>query len=319
MSDDTAPIRLGVSSCLLGQKVRYDGGHKLDPFLVNTLGEYVEFVPVCPEFEAGFGVPRESFQLVGDAQRPRLVTQKTRRDCTEQLETWAHRRVEELAPLGLCGFVFKSKSPSSGMERVNVYGANGMAARVGRGLFARIFMDRFPLLPVEEEGRLHDPRLRENFVEAIFTMRRWRETLAAGRTRGGLVDFHTRHKLLLLAHGTAIYREMGRLVAAAAALAPEELYASYQRLLLEALHAKPTVAKHTNVLLHMVGYFRKVLTPDERQELVETVEAYRLGHVPLIVPVTLLRHYVRKYDEPYLKQQVYLAPHPLELKLRNHA
>jgi uncharacterized protein YbgA (DUF1722 family)/uncharacterized protein YbbK (DUF523 family) len=311
-------IKLGISACLLGQPVRYDGGHKWDRFLTDTLGKFVEFVPVCPEAECGLGIPREAMRLVGDPAAPRLVTIRTSVDYTDLMLDWASRRVVELESEGLCGFIFKSDSPSSGMERVRVYNSQGMPMKTGVGLFARAFMEHFPLLPVEEEGRLHDPKLRENFIEAIFTLKRWRENLAQGRTRRGLVDFHTRHKLLLLAHIPRHMREMGKLTAQADKRPLPELYDAYQRLLLEALRLKTTVKKNCDVLHHLMGYFKKQLASDEKQELLEIIDHYRRGYVPLIVPVTLINHYVRKYEQPYLKAQHYLNPHPLELQLRNH-
>lgn len=311
-------IRLGISTCLLGEKVRYDGGHKLDAFLRDTLGRYVEYVPVCPEVECGLPVPREPMRLVGDPKAPRLVTSRTGLDHTDRMLAWARRRVEELATEDFCGFVFKAKSPSSGMERVKVYTSAGMPSGTGAGMFARVFRERFPLLPVEDEGRLHDPVLRENFVERLFSLQRWRDALAAGRSRRNLVAFHTREKLLLLAHSPELYRGMGRLVAHAAERELDDLYAEYQTLLLEALKLKATPRKHANVLQHCLGYFKRVLSTDEKQELLEIIESYRAGLVPLVVPMTLMNHYVRKYDQPYLREQTYLNPHPLELGLRNH-
>ncbi|MGQ9689611.1 MAG: YbgA family protein [Desulfobaccales bacterium] len=310
-------IRLGISTCLLGQPVRYDGGHKWDRFITDTLGKYVEFVPVCPEVECGLGVPREAMRLVGDPERPRLVTVRSGIDHTERMLAWARRRVKELETEDLCGFIFKSDSPSSGMERVKVYGPSGSPSKTGVGLFARTFMEHFPLLPVEEEGRLHDPKLRENFIEAIFTLKRWRE-VPAEDGRGALVDFHTRHKLLLRAHSPEHLRQMGKLVAQAAALPLEELRQTYQRLLLEVLRKKTTVKKNTDVLYHLMGYFKGNLSADEKQELREVIDLYHRGLVLLIVPVTLINHYVRKYDQTYLKAQWYLNPHPIELQLRNH-
>jgi len=312
-------IRLGISRCLLGDPVRFDGSHKLDRFLVDTLGAYVDYVPVCPEVECGMGIPRETLRLVGDPERPRLVTSRTNKDHTAQMQAWAGRRVDELDQEQLCGFIFKSKSPSSGMERVKVYNEqNGIPVHRGVGLFARAFMDRFPLLPVEEEGRLHDPRLRENFIESIFVYRRWRELLAESRKLSGLVDFHTRHKLLVLSHSPELYREMGRLVARAREAGPAKSFGNYQALLMQSLRLKATVRKHTNVLQHMMGYFKKELSADEKKELLDVIEQYHHELVPLVVPLTLINHYVRKYGQAYLKQQFYLNPHPLELKLRNH-
>ena len=311
-------IRLGISTCLMGEPVRYDGGHKLDRFLTETLGQYVEYVPVCPEVECGLPVPRESMRLEGDPDSPRLVASRTKQDMTDRMVKWARKRVVELESNGLCGFIFKSDSPSSGMERVRVYNEKGMPVKRGVGMFARAFMEHFPLLPIEEEGRLHDPSLRENFIERIFTLRRWRESLARGENRGTLVDFHTRHKLLILSHSPKHYQIMGKLVAQAKDLPLKELYRQYQILLMEALFLKATPKKNSNVLLHMMGYFKEQLSPDEKQELLEVIDHYRQDYIPLIVPVTLIHHYVRKYDQPYLKEQVYLNPHPMELQLRNH-
>jgi len=311
-------VRLGISTCLLGENVRYDGGHKLDHFLKDTLGQYVEYVPVCPEVECGLGVPRESMRLTGDPESPRLVTTRTNRDHTEKMVKWAGRRVKELEKENLCGFIFKSNSPSSGMERVRVYNEKGMPAKKGVGIFAGIFMEHFPLIPVEEEGRLHDPVLRENFIERIFTLKRWREFLSGKMSVGNLVDFHTSHKLLLLSHSEKIYRMMGKLVAGAKSLPAKELYGQYETLLMDALKLKATARKNTNVLNHMTGYFKKQLSHDEKQELLEIIEQYRLGYIPLIVPITLINHYTRKFREEYLGKQFYLKPHPAELKLRSH-
>jgi uncharacterized protein YbgA (DUF1722 family)/uncharacterized protein YbbK (DUF523 family) len=311
-------IKIGISSCLLGEKVRYDGGHKLDRFLVYTLGKFVQYVPVCPEVECGLSVPRESMHLEGDPSSPRLVTSRTHIDHTEKMFTWAKRRVAELEKEDLCGFIFKSNSPSSGMERVKVYLDTGIPVKTGVGIFGRAFMERFPLLPVEDEGRLHDPDLRENFIERVFVFKRWRELLAGRSSLGALVAFHTRHKLQVLAHSTKHYNEMGRLVAHGKDMSLKELYAEHQRLFMEALKLKATPKKNANVLMHMVGYFKDRLTGDEKHELIENIEAYRKEMLPLIVPVTLINHYVRKYDEPYLKEQFYLHPHPMELQLRNH-
>ena len=312
-------ITIGVSACLLGQNVRYDGGHKHDRFLTDTLGKYVTYRPVCPEVECGLGVPRESMRLVGDPAAPRLVTIRTRQDHTGRMILWARKRVAELEKENLCGFIFKSDSPSSGMERVKVYAEGGMPEKKGVGIFARIFMEHFPLIPVEEEGRLHDPLIRENFIERIFTLKRWVESVGAGRSRRGLVDFHTRHKLLILAHSEKHERPMGRLVAQVGARPSlEDIYVQYQELLMEALRLKATPKKNANVLQHMMGYFKQQLSADEKMELQEIIDQFRLGYLPLIVPVTIMNHYVRKYDQPYLRMQVYLNPHPLDLQMRNH-
>jgi uncharacterized protein YbgA (DUF1722 family) len=256
--------------------------------------------------------------LEGDPESPRLVTLRTKQDTTERMVSWAKKRVVELEKEGLCGFIFKSDSPSSGMERIRVYNKKGMPVKKGVGMFARIFMDHFPLLPVEDEGRLHDPKLRENFVERIFALKRWREVLANKESRGNLVDFHTQNKLLILSHSPKHYQIMGKLVAQAKDIPLKNLYHQYQNILMEALQLKTTPKKNANVLMHMMGYFKVELSSGEKKELLEVIENYRQEYIPLIVPITLINHYVRKYDQPYLKQQVYLNPHPSELQLRNH-
>jgi uncharacterized protein YbgA (DUF1722 family)/uncharacterized protein YbbK (DUF523 family) len=311
-------IRLGISSCLLGEMVRFDGGHQLNRYLRDTLGEYVEYVPVCPEVELGLPTPRETLRLVEKDDGPRLVFSKSGEDITDKMLSWAKKRVKELEQENLCGFVFKAKSPSSGMERVKLYDRNGVPSKQGIGLFARTFMEHFPLLPVEEDGRLNDPRLRENFVECIFTFKRWRDMLAKGRTAANLVDFHTRHKLLILSHSPEIYREMGKLVAQAGKSDIEVLLADYETLLMKSMRLRTTVRKQVNVLQHLLGFFKKELTADEKKEILEQVQLYRQGTMPLIVPLTLINHHVRKLQKPYLMQQYYLNPHPVELQLRNH-
>ena len=309
-------FKIGISSCLLGNPVRWNAGHKLDRFLTNTLGQFVEYVPVCPEVEAGFGVPRESVRLVGDPENPRMITFKSKKDLTDQMTRWAKKRVKQLEKEDLCGFIFKSGSPSSGMIRVKVYSEKGMPRKVGVGMFARAFMDHFPRIPVEDDGRLHNPAIRENFIERIFSLKRWRDITAKSPRIGKLVDFHSRNKLLLLSHSQKHYRLMGKLVANGKTLTPRKLFDQYEQLLLEALALKTTAKKNTNVLQHLMGYFKKQLAADEKQELLEVFEQYRKGYVPLLVPLTLINHYVRKYDQPYLKIQTYLNPHPVELKLR---
>jgi uncharacterized protein YbgA (DUF1722 family)/uncharacterized protein YbbK (DUF523 family) len=312
-------IKIGVSQCLLGENVRWNGGHARSRFITDTLSHYVDFVPVCPEVEAGFPIPRETFRLVGDIENPRLITSRTKVDHTEKMVQWASQKVEKLESENLCGFIFKKDSPNSGLYRVKVYNDKGMPVKKGVGLFARAFIERFPRIPVEEEGRLNDPNLRENFIERIFTLKRWRETLEKEKSMGSLVDFHTRHKLLILSHSQTHYRALGKLVAQGKSLPVETLFDHYELQLLESLNLKATVKKNINVLLHLLGYFKKELSSDEKQEVLEIIERYREGYVPLIVPITLINHFVRKYQQPYLLQQVYLNPHPVELKLRNHA
>lgn len=311
-------IRIGISACLLGQNVRYDGGHRHDRYLTDTLGRWFEWVPVCPEVECGLGVPREAMRLVGDPENPRLVTIRSGIDHTDRMQAWAAGRLEALAQEGLCGFIFKSRSPSSGMAAVKVYGVSGPAVKKGVGIFAGAFMRRFPLIPCEEEGRLNDPVLRENFIERIFVYGRWREMEKRGPAVKDLIAFHRDHKLLILSHSPKHVTALGRLLADPDRSDPGKLQERYVGLLMEGLRLTATVRKQTNVLQHMAGYFKKRLTDDEKRELGEVIGNYHRGLIPLVVPITLISHYVRLYDEPYLKGQVYLTPHPLELMLRNH-
>ncbi|GKS56586.1 hypothetical protein YTPLAS18_01130 [Nitrospira sp.] len=318
MQTDTPPIRLGISRCLLGEGVRYDGGHKRDTFLVDVLGPHVEWVPVCPEAEAGLGTPREAMRLEGTSDRCRLITIQTRVDHTERLTNWGHVRLHELAAQDLSGYVFKKDSPSCGVERVRIFNTHGMPAKKGAGLFARAFQSRFPMIPVEEEGRLCDPVLRDNFIERVFAYHRWLTAVQAGLTRTRIVRFHTMHKYLLLAHSEPHYRTLGRLVAQADRWSPRELGFRYGRLFMDALGKRATIRKHVNVLQHLVGHFRAHLSTNQTRELHEVIADYHRGLLPLIVPMTLVRHYVRLFDVPYVRDQVYLNPHPKELMLRNH-
>lgn len=312
-------LKIGVSTCLLGENVRWNGGHQLNTFIKDVLGTVMEFVPVCPEVECGLGVPREPLRLTGDPESPRLVFRKSGEDITERMTAWTEERIKELEKEDLCGFIFKNKSPSSGLYRVKVYNEKGNPVNKGRGLFARAFVRAFPRVPVEEDGRLSDAGIRENFIERIFVFRRWRDVLEKEKHPRHLMAFHTCHKYLLMAHSPKHYKLMGKHVASVARDHLDDQYREYETMLLEALDLKCTVAKHVNVLHHMTGYFKKKISADEKQELLEVIEHYRAGHLPLIVPVTLVNHYVRKYDQAYLRDQVYLNPHPLELKLRNHA
>jgi uncharacterized protein YbgA (DUF1722 family)/uncharacterized protein YbbK (DUF523 family) len=311
-------ITLGISSCLLGNNVRYDGGHKLDHFLVDTLGQYVDWVPVCPEAACGLGIPREAMRLVGDPEDPRLITIRTGKDHTPKMKRWAKERIGELEQEGLCGFVFKARSPSSGMRGVKIYNEAGIPYATGSGIFAHAFMKRFPLLPVEDEGRMHDPGIRENFIERIFVYQRWQEYIRKDGSLGGLVAFHTDHKYLIMAHSQKHYSLLGKMVAAGKNTRKEKLLVEYLETLMEGLQLLATPKKNTNVLQHMAGYFKEQLSPEEKKELLEVITNYHDGLVPLIVPITLLKHYVRKYKEDYLARQFYLNPHPLELMLRNH-
>jgi uncharacterized protein YbgA (DUF1722 family)/uncharacterized protein YbbK (DUF523 family) len=303
----------------MGENVRYDGGHKRDRYLINTLGQFVEWVPVCPEVEIGLSTPREAMHLVGDPEDPRLVTIKTDKDHTDRMQTWARERLEQLAEVGLHGFVFKSKSPSSGLYRVKVYSEHGIPSRIGTGIFPREVMRCFPLLPLEEEGRLHDMGLRENFIERVFVTYRLSCMLEKDPTPAGVVAFHTAHKLTMMAHSPDHYRKMGRLVAQAGNLPWSELIDSYGRLLAEGLQVMATRGRHANVLQHLMGFLKGFLSTEDKAELLRLVQDYQEGLVPLIVPLTLLKHHLSRHPvADWVHQQVYLHPYPKELMLRNH-
>jgi uncharacterized protein YbgA (DUF1722 family)/uncharacterized protein YbbK (DUF523 family) len=319
----TATLRVGVSACLLGRPVRFDGQHKRDGFLVDELGPFVTFVPVCPELEVGMGVPRETLRLVrrpGGKGDPRLVA-RSGEDWTERMTSFARARVAALAREDLSGFVLKKDSPSCGVWRVKQYDDDGpetgSPSRDGQGLFAAELQRMFPRLPVEEEGRLCDAKLRDNFIERVFAYQRLRALWSTRWSMKSLVAFHTREKMALLAHDEPGYRRLGRLVAVGKDLARDELRASYEAGFMQALGKLATPARHANVLMHMFGHFSDRLSAEARQEVLTVIDDHRQGLVPLVVPLTLLRHYVRVLKVPYLAEQTYLEPHPKELMLRN--
>ncbi len=315
---DAAPVRIGISSCLLGHEVRWDGGHKRDRFLTDVLAPFVEWVPICPEVEAGMGTPREPVHLSRESGELRMLGNKSSEDWTRRMAEFAGRRASEIAELELSGYVLKRDSPSCGMERVKVRLGQGQSRRDGRGLFAAALIAHSPFLPIEEEGRLNDPKLRENWVERVFAYRRLRSLFAARWTIGELVAFHAAHKLQLLAHSTEAYRRLGRLVAAAKSTPRGELRERYEGGFMSALAERATPGRHVNVLEHCVGYLREHLDASVREALASQIADYRAGFVPLVVPVTMIRHYVRQLGIAYLAQQLYLEPHPKELMLRNH-
>ncbi len=308
-----------MSACLLGQKVRFDGGHKHDRYLTDTLGQYFEWVPVCPEVEVGLPVPRPTIRLEMHDGQLRLFMPKEGRDLTRQMRSYAKARAKELKNENLSGYLFKRGSPSCGMEQVRVCQDEGRPpTRNGRGLFAEAILARFPNLPVEEEGRLHDRPLRENWVTRVFAYHRLRRLWNRRWRIGDLVEFHTAHKFLLLAHSPKEYRELGRVVAEAKSYTRAELRTTYESQFMSVLSKRATRARNTNVLQHILGFFKKDLDTASRQELLGHIHDYRSGQVPLVVPLTLVAHYVRLLDVACLRDQVYLNPHPKELALRNH-
>ena len=308
-------ISLGISSCLLGQKVRFDGNHKLDTFLTGTLGQYFEWVPVCPEVAIGLGVPRPPIRLVGSPTAPRAVGVKDASlDVTVRLAAYGKLQARQLTELS--GYVFKSRSPSCGMERVKVYQQNGAPAKRGRGIYADAFLSGQPWLPAEEEGRLSDPRLRENFIERVFVFRRWQELMTHGLAASRLVEFHARHKLALMAHDVEAYRVLGRLVAQIGRRNLKESGREYLLRMMQAFQRLATPSRHANVLMHLMGYLKKHLDADDKAELLGMIHAYRRGETPFAAPLTLLKHHFRRHPAPYIAGQTYLNPDPRELMLR---
>ena len=311
------PVRIGISSCLLGERVRYDGGHKRDDYLVDVVGRYVEWIPVCPEVEAGMGTPRETVQLTRVDGDVRMLT-KAGADHTDVMDWFARQRVQSLEQARLSGYILKSRSPSCGMERVPVVQPEGAALRNGHGVFARRLMEALPHLPVEEEQRLQNPRVRENFISRVFACYRWLQLAATGLTRHSLMGYHRAYKYLLMAHSQEGTRRLGRLLAKPERYATTaELADAYLDEFNRVMKRTPSRRNHTNVLQHMAGYVSDRLDSRTRRELTRMIQKYREELLPLIVPVVMLRHYVREFDITYLKDQTYLHPFPGELMLLN--
>lgn len=312
-------IKVGVSSCLLGEKVRWNAGHKQDKYIREVLARYFEYVPICPEMEVGMGVPRETVALYGDMENSRMISKKTKTDWTKPMQIYIKDRINSLSNEDLCGYIFKSKSPSCGIGRVPVYAEMGSnKAKHGPGKFAQAFINKYPLIPTEDEGRLNDPKIRENFIVRVFSLHRFQNLLKEKFSLKNWVNFHTHHKFLLLSHSRKHYDILGKLIAKAKSLKPSELKYRYGIIFMEGLTFKSTPKKNTDTLLHMMGFLKKILTKGEKEDILNTIEEYRKELIPLIVPVTLIRHQVKKYNIEYLAEQVYLNPHPKELMLRNH-
>lgn len=313
---ESGRIHLGVSACLLGARVRFDGGHKKNGYVVDGLGEHFRFVPFCPEVAIGMDTPRPSLRLVGDIAAPHVRgSRDDSLDVTDKLYEYSNNQAQRLQ--GLSGFIFKKDSPSCGMERVRVYSDQGMPQRKGTGIFARAVQQANPVLPVEEEGRLNDPALRENFILRVYVHARWQALLHQGVTRKGLLDFHTRHKLLVMSHSTVIYRELGRRLARLDNADLDALANDYIGLVMQALKLRASRKRHVNVLQHILGYLRKQLNAVNRADLADVIDNYRRGLVPLVVPVTLLQHHFRHHPNTYISRQLYMNPYPPELMLRN--
>ncbi|HYB70720.1 MAG TPA: DUF523 and DUF1722 domain-containing protein [Candidatus Bathyarchaeia archaeon] len=312
------PIRVGISACLLGEEVRYDGGHQKDHYVTEVLARHFRWVPVCPELEVGMGVPREPVRLVGPAGAPRMLGVTSGADHTDRMSAFARRRVQDLAREGLSGYILKRGSPSCGMERVKLYPERGAPSRDGVGLFAHALMEALPLLPIEEEGRLNDARIRDNFITRIFAYRRLTALREAAPRPGDVVAFHTAHKYLLLAHSPTAYARLGREVARVPRPARVRWLDGYAQGFMRALMVPATTKKHVNVLQHLAGFFKDHIGAGEKRELLGLIDDYARGLVPLVVPITLINHHVARFDVAYVRDQVYLRPHPKELMLRNH-
>ncbi len=309
-------IEIGISSCLLGQEVRHDGGHKRNAWILNTLSSYFDFRPLCPELAIGMGVPRPTIRLIKQDNVIRLVGSKDPDlDITDEMNRFSDQAVKGLDDLS--GYILKKDSPSCGMERVRIYNEKGIPEKNGSGLFAARLMEAHPNLPIEEEGRLMDPVLRENFIERVFVYYRWQKLLHNGLTVKDLMEFHASHKFNLLAHNESIYRELGPLVAQATPENLETIAEQYINMLMKGMKKPATRKRHTNVLMHVMGFLKNALSSDDKQELLDILEQYRLGRVPLIVPITLLRHHLRREPHPYIEKQYYMKPYPEELMLRN--
>jgi len=310
-------IKVGISSCLLGNEVRFDGGHKHSRLCTTQLSEYFEFVSECPEVGIGLGIPRKPIRLIGTIDSPKAVaTHDHALDYTDELIAFGEEKAKQHEEI--CGYIFMKNSPSCGLFRVKVYGENGYPEKGGgRGLYAQAITDAHPLLPVEESGRLTDPPLRENFITRVYAYHNWQKLCVEGLTHKGILDFHVRYKYCLMAHSPTDYITLGQMLADAGKSEPKELGERYFAGLMTALTQLATRKTHTNVLMHLQGYLKKVLSADEKQELVKVIEQYRINQVPLIVPITLLKHHFANHPDPYISRQAYLQPYPENLSLRN--
>jgi uncharacterized protein YbgA (DUF1722 family)/uncharacterized protein YbbK (DUF523 family) len=318
MTDSPAPHKpkLGVSACLMGAEVRYNGGHKQSQLCTGPLSEYFDFVPACPEVAIGMGIPREAIRLIGDPEAPQAIgSVNSELNVTQALADYGTHMATQMDDI--CGYIFMQKSPSCGLERVKVYQDNGLPTPSGRGIYAQAFCAHQPNLPVEEDGRLNDPVLRENFITRVLAYADWQAVLQGGLTRRTLTNFHSRYKYQLMAHNPAQYRMLGKMLGGMSKADANEIGPRYFSELMSALKRCATRGTHTNVLQHLNGYFKNSMSADDRQEMQRLIGQYRRGVVPLVVPLTLLKHHLRQHPDPYVAQQVYLQPHPENLSLRN--
>ena len=310
-------IKVGISSCLLGENVRFDGGHKHLRLCTDSLSRFFEFVPECPEVGIGMGIPRKHIRLVGNVQAPQAVAvHDYQLNYTAELTAFGQQKAREHKDL--CGYIFMKNSPSCGLFRVKVYQENGYPANeAGRGIYADVLKKAHPLMPMEESGRLNDPLLRENFISRVFAYSDWQQLLNDGLTHHKLINFHTRYKYSLMAHSPVHYAELGRMLADAGNHDVEALGERYFRALMMVLSKIASRKTHTNVLMHIQGYLKKKLSSAEKQELADIIDRYRTAELPLIVPITLLKHHFNNYPDPHIAKQAYLQPYPDALSLRN--
>ncbi|AMB81031.1 DUF1722 domain-containing protein [Pseudomonas sp. PAMC 29040] len=309
--------KIAISACLLGAEVRFNGGHKASQLCSQALSEYFEFVPLCPEVAIGLGIPRQPIRLIGDPAQPQAVgSVDSAMDVTRPLHDYAVAMAA--AHTDICGYIFMQKSPSCGLERVKVYQDGGRPAELrGRGIYAQAFCAAHPDLPVEEEGRLNDPVLRENFLTRVYAYSAWQQLLEDGITRRSLTEFHARYKYQLMAHHPEQYKTLGNMLGSLGKGDPREIAPQYFSELMKALKKCATRRTHTNVLQHISGYLKQSLSREDKQEMQYLIGQYLHGIVPLVVPLTLLKHHFRQHPDPYISRQVYLQPHPENLSLRN--
>lgn len=309
-------IKIGISACVLGEKVRFDSGHKSSKFVTKELSPYFEFVPVCPEVGSGMTVPRPTIRLISSQERIALIeTKDPTRDHTEQMVSYSKRKVAELEQEHLRGYIVCAKSPTCGMERVKVYKKHG-AENDGVGLYTKELMQRMPWLPVEEDGRLNDPILKENFITRVYTLDDFYNSMGEEPTRNKIIAFHSRYKLTLMAHHPASYKALGSLVAHISDYDINEFYKIYREGLMTAMAHRASRKNNTNVLMHLQGYFKRNLESRAKQELRRVIDDYRVGLLPLLAPLTLIKHYLAAHPDTYLEQQAFFDPYPQELRLR---
>jgi len=308
-------ITVGVSSCLLGEKVRYDGGHKNNNYISNTLSQYFNFRAFCPEVNIGLGIPRPTIRLVlQDEQIHCKGTKDENLDVTEKLYQSADEQAHWHA--NLSGYILKKDSPSCGMERVRLYKGE-MPERIGTGLYTKRLMENFPHLPIEEEGRLGDAVLRENFIQRVFIYHRWQKLITSDLSWKSMTEFHAQHKYIFMSHNQAKAKALGKLLANNTKADVNLLATEYLEAMMLLLKIRASKKNHVNTLQHIQGYLKNYLSQSDKKELVDTIEQYRLGFLPLIVPITLLKHHFMHHPDQYILNSYYLQPHPAELMLLN--